>query len=101
MLNGGRGRESRGSDVVVGYVETHGRAQTQAQVGDLEVIPRKKVTYRGVMLEEMDTEAIIARHPKVTLIDELAHTNVPGSRHVKRYQDVEEILDPGIHVATP
>src|SRR5205823_4244494 len=75
MLNEGHRRESRGTDVVVGYVETHGRPQTQAQLGDLEVIPRKKVTYRGVTLEEMDTEAIIARHPK----DELAHTNVPGS----------------------
>jgi two-component system, OmpR family, sensor histidine kinase KdpD len=100
MLNEGHRRESRGTDVVVGYVETHGRAQTQAQLGDLEVIPRKKVTYRGVTLEEMDTEAIIARHPKVVLIDELAHTNVPGSRHVKRYQDVEEILDAGINVIT-
>ena len=100
MLNEGHRRESRGTDVVVGYVETHGRAQTQAQLGDLEIIPRKKVTYRGVTLEEMDTEAIIARHPKVALIDELAHTNVPGSRHVKRYQDVEEILDAGIDVVT-
>jgi two-component system, OmpR family, sensor histidine kinase KdpD len=100
MLNEGHRRESRGTDVVVGYVETHGRAQTQAQLGDLEVIPRKKVTYRGVTLEEMDTEAIIARHPKVALIDELAHTNVPGSKHVKRYQDVEEILDAGINVIT-
>jgi two-component system, OmpR family, sensor histidine kinase KdpD len=100
MLNEGHRRESRGTDVVVGYVETHGRSQTQAQLGDLELIPRKKVTYRGVTLEEMDTEAIIARHPKVALIDELAHTNVPGSKHVKRYQDVEEILDAGINVVT-
>jgi two-component system, OmpR family, sensor histidine kinase KdpD len=100
MLNEGHRRESRGTDVVVGYVETHGRLQTQAQLGDLEVIPRKKVTYRGVTLEEMDTEAIIARHPKVALIDELAHTNVPGSKHVKRYQDVEEIMDAGIDVIT-
>src|SRR5712692_5025043 len=100
MLNEGHRRETRGTDVVVGYVETHGRPVTQAQLGDLEVISRKKVTYRGVTLEEMDTEAIIARHPKVALIDELAHTNVPGSRHVKRYQDVEEILDAGIDVVT-
>src|SRR6266487_101349 len=100
MLNEGHRRESRGTDVVVGYVETHGRPETQAQLGDLEIIPRKKVTYRGVTLEEMDTEAIIARHPKVALIDELAHTNVPGSKHVKRYQDVEEILDAGINVIT-
>ena len=100
MLNEGRRRKSRGTDVVVGYVETHGRQQTQAQLGDLEVIPRKKVTYRGVTLEEMDTEAIIARHPKVALIDELAHTNVSGSEHPKRYQDVEEILNAGIDVVT-
>jgi two-component system sensor histidine kinase KdpD len=100
MLNEGHRRESRGTDVVVGYVETHGRLQTQAQLGDLEVIPRKKVTYRGVTLEEMDTEAIIARHPQVALIDELAHTNVAGSKHPKRYQDVEEILDAGIDVVT-
>src|SRR5439155_6211687 len=99
-LNEGHRRESRGTDVVVGYVETHGRQQTQAQLGDLEVIPRKKVTNRGVTLEEMDTDAIIARHPKVALIDELAHTNVPGSKHMKRYQDVLEILDAGIDVVT-
>ena len=100
MLNEGHRREGRGTDVVVGYVETHERPQTQAQLGDLEIIPRKKVTYRGVTLEEMDTEAIIARHPHVALIDELAHTNVPGSKHVKRYQDVQEILDAGIDVVT-
>jgi two-component system sensor histidine kinase KdpD len=100
MLNEGHRRESRSTDVVVGYVETHGRPQTQAQLGDLEVIPRKKVTYRGVTLEEMDTEAVIARHPKLALIDELAHTNVPGSKHAKRYQDVQEILDAGINVVT-
>ncbi len=100
MLNEGHRREGRGTDVVVGYLEAHGRPRTLAQLGDLEVIPRKKVTYRGVTLEEMDTEAIIARHPKVVLIDELAHTNVPGSKHVKRYQDVLEILDAGIDVVT-
>jgi two-component system, OmpR family, sensor histidine kinase KdpD len=100
MLNEGHRRESRGTDVVVGYVETHGRSQTQAQIGDLEIVPRKQVTYRGVTLEEMDTQAVIARHPKVALIDELAHTNVAGSKHAKRYQDVEEILDAGIDVIT-
>jgi two-component system sensor histidine kinase KdpD len=100
MLNEGHRRESRGTDVVVGYVETHKRPQTQAQIGDLEIIPRKKIEYRGVILEEMDTEAVIARHPKVALIDELAHTNVPGSKHAKRYQDVQEILDAGIDVVT-
>src|SRR5579885_3468086 len=100
MLNEGHRRESRGTDVVVGYVETHGRPGTQAQLGDLEVIPRKKVLYRGITLEEMDTEAIIRRHPQVALIDELAHTNVPGSKNQKRYQDVLEILDAGIDVVT-
>src|SRR5690348_8432524 len=100
MLNEGHRRESRGTDVVIGYVETHKRPQTEAQIGDLESVPRKQVSYRGVTLEEMDTEAIIDRHPKVVLIDELAHTNVPGSRHPKRYQDVEEILDAGINVVT-
>ena len=100
MLNEGHRREGRSTDVVVGYVETHGRPQTQAQLGDLEVIPRKKVTYRGVALEEMDTDAIIARQPQVALIDELAHTNAPGSKHAKRYQDVEELLDAGINVVT-
>ncbi|HEX4206123.1 MAG TPA: universal stress protein [Ktedonobacteraceae bacterium] len=100
MLNEGRRRKERGTDVVVGYVETHKRVQTQAQLGDLEVLPRKKVDYRGVVLEEMDTEAVIARHPAVVLVDELAHTNVAGSQHAKRYQDVLAILDAGIHVIT-
>jgi two-component system sensor histidine kinase KdpD len=100
MLNEGHRREDRGTDVVVGYVETHKRPQTQAQIGDLDVLPRKQVVYRGVTLEEMDTEAIIARHPAVVLIDELAHTNVPGSKHAKRYQDVQEILEAGINVVT-
>jgi len=100
MLSEGHRREARGTDVVVGYVETHGRPQTQAQVGDLEIIPRKQVTYRGVTLEEMDTEAILARRPQVVLVDELAHTNAPGSKHPKRYQDVEALLDAGIDVVT-
>ncbi len=100
MLNEGHRREGRGTDVVIGYVETHERPQTEAQIGDLEIIPRKKVEYRGVTLEEMDTEAVIARHPRVALVDELAHTNVPGSKHTKRYQDVLEILDTGIDVVT-
>jgi two-component system, OmpR family, sensor histidine kinase KdpD len=100
MLSEGHRRETRGTDVVVGYVETHGRPQTLAQLGDLEVLARKQVTYRGVTLEEMDTEAILARHPEVVLVDELAHTNAPGSRHPKRYQDVEELMDAGIDVVT-
>ncbi|QBD77861.1 sensor histidine kinase KdpD [Ktedonosporobacter rubrisoli] len=100
MLNEGHRRKERGRDVVVGYVETHARPQTMAQLRDLEVIPRKQVIYRGVTFEEMDTEAILARHPQVVLVDELAHTNVPGSRHIKRYQDVEELLAAGINIVT-
>jgi two-component system sensor histidine kinase KdpD len=100
MLNEGRRRKERGTDVVVGYVETHKRPQTEAQLGDLEVIPRQRVPYRGILLEEMDTQAIIARHPAVVLVDELAHTNVAGSKHPRRYQDVLDILDAGIDVVT-
>jgi two-component system sensor histidine kinase KdpD len=100
MLNEGHRRAERGTDVVIGYVEIHNRSQTAAQIGDLEIIPRKKIHYRGTTFEEMDTDAIIARHPQVVLVDELAHTNVPGSKHVKRYQDVNEILDAGIHVVS-
>jgi two-component system, OmpR family, sensor histidine kinase KdpD len=100
MLHEGHRRESQGIDVVVGYVETHGRLQTQAQLGDLEVVPRKQVTYRGVTLEEMDPDAIIARHPQLVLVDELAHTNAPGFGHAKRYQDVEDLLVAGIDVVT-
>jgi two-component system sensor histidine kinase KdpD len=100
MLNEGHRRLARGTNVVIGYVETHKRSQTEAQIKELVSIPRKKITYRGVTLEEMDTEAILAHHPEVVLVDELAHTNVPGSKHAKRYQDVEEILDAGIDVIT-
>jgi two-component system sensor histidine kinase KdpD len=100
MLNEGHRRQSRGTDVVVGLVETHARANTAAQVGDLEVIPRRRITYRESTFEEMDTDAILARRPKVALIDELAHTNVPGSKNEKRWQDVEEILEAGIDVVT-
>ena len=89
-----------GIDVVIGYVETHGRAETEAKIGDLETVPRRKIDYRGVILEEMDVEAILARKPALCMIDELAHTNAPGSRHPKRYQDVLEILDAGIGVMT-
>ncbi len=100
MLAEGHRREMRGTDIVIGFVETHKRPQTEEMIGDLEVIPRKQITYRGVTLEEMDTEAIIARHPQVALVDELAHTNVSGSKNTKRYQDVEEIQDAGINVIT-
>jgi two-component system sensor histidine kinase KdpD len=98
MLNEGRRRHSRGTDVVVGFVETHGRANTAAQVGDLEVVPRQAVHYRDREFEEMDVDAIIARKPAQVLVDELAHTNVPGSRNEKRWKDVDEILDAGIDV---
>jgi two-component system, OmpR family, sensor histidine kinase KdpD len=89
-----------GTDVVIGFVETHGRADTEAKIGDLEIVQRMKIEYRGVVLEEMDVDAILARKPQLCLIDELAHTNAPGSRHEKRYQDVLEILDAGIGVMT-
>lgn len=98
MLNEGRRRKSRGTDVVTGWVETHGRSLTQQQIGDLEIVPRRTLSYRGVELEEMDLDAVLARKPAVALVDELAHTNVPGSRHEKRYQDVEELLAAGITV---
>ncbi len=100
MLNEGQRRKERGTDVVIGYIETHQRPQTVAQLGDLEMISRQKVPYRGITLEEMDTAAIIARHPQVALVDELAHTNVAGSNHPKRYQDVHDLLDAGIDVVT-
>jgi two-component system sensor histidine kinase KdpD len=81
-------------------VETYGRAETEAQIGELEVVPRRKVEYRGVTMEEMDVDAVLQRRPQVCVVDELAHTNVPGSRHQKRYEDVLEILNAGIHVLT-
>src|SRR6202011_1401215 len=90
--------KGRGTDVVVGFVETHGRAKTMAQIRDLEVIPRAKLTYRDGAFEEMDLAALLARRPAQVLVDELAHTNVPGSRHEKRWQDIEELLDAGIDV---
>jgi two-component system, OmpR family, sensor histidine kinase KdpD len=89
-----------GVDVVVGFVETHGRADTEARLQDLEIIPRRRIEYRGVILEEMDTDAMLARKPALCVIDELAHTNAPGGRHEKRYQDVIELLDAGIGVLT-
>ena len=98
MLEEGNALRARGIDVVVGYVETHGRADTAAQIRDLEVMPRHRTEYRGIVLEEMDVAAIIQRAPEVVLVDELAHTNVPGGRHTKRWQDVEDILDAGISV---
>jgi two-component system sensor histidine kinase KdpD len=100
MLQEGQRLKRQGVDVVIGIVETHGRAETAAMIGDLEQVPRRKIEYRGVVLEEMDLEALLARHPTVALVDELAHTNAPGSRNAKRYQDVEELLRAGINVIT-
>ncbi|MGO9876561.1 MAG: ATP-binding protein [Acidimicrobiia bacterium] len=100
MLDEGWRRFQRGTDVVVGYVETHGRAKTIAQLRDLPVIPRHEIPYRGQSFEEMDTDAILERKPAVVLIDELAHNNIGGSRHEKRWEDVDEILDAGIDVIT-
>ena len=93
-----RRKHDRHQDVVIGYVETHGRKGTLAQIGDLEVIPRKKMEYKGSEFEEMDTDAVIARKPEWVIVDELAHTNVPGSKYEKRYQDVLDILEHGINV---
>jgi two-component system sensor histidine kinase KdpD len=101
MLDEGWRRFQRGADVVVGFVETHKRTFTLQQIRDLPVVPRKAVTYRDAVWEEMDLDAVLERHPEVVLIDELAHTNVPGSgRHEKRWEDVLEILDAGIAVIT-
>ncbi|MEY9872657.1 two-component system sensor histidine kinase KdpD [Streptacidiphilus sp. MAP12-33] len=98
MLGEGRRRAERGTDVVVAFVETHGRAHTAEQVQGLEVAPRRTMEHRGAEFTEMDLDAVLARRPAVALVDELAHTNVPGSRHDKRWQDVEELLDAGIDV---
>lgn len=98
MLLEGQRLKRRGVDVVVGIVETHGRAETSALIGDLETVPRRKIEFHAVTLEEMDLDAILARRPSVALVDELAHTNAPGSRNAKRYQDIEELLQAGINV---
>lgn len=100
MLQEAHALRASGLDVVIGVVETYGRRETEAQVKDLEVVPRRKVEYRGATMEELDVDAIVRRHPKVCVVDELAHTNVPGSRHTKRYEDVLELLEAGIHVLT-
>jgi two-component system sensor histidine kinase KdpD len=98
MLQEAHALRARGVDIVVGFVETHGRAETQALVEGLEVVPRRQMEYRGVVVEEMSLNNILKRKPAVTIVDELAHTNVPGSRNRKRYQDVLELLDAGINV---
>jgi two-component system, OmpR family, sensor histidine kinase KdpD len=98
MLEAAHQRHEEGVDVAIGYAETHGRKETEALLPGLEILPRRQVDYRGTTLTEMDIDAVIARHPQLVLVDELAHTNAPGSRHPKRYQDVEEILNAGIDV---
>jgi two-component system sensor histidine kinase KdpD len=100
MLDDGRRLRTGGEDVVVGYVEVHGRAETAAQLGDLEIVPRRRIDYQGKSLEEMDLDAIIDRRPGIALVDELAHTNVPGSRNPKRWMDIEELRAAGIDVIT-
>src|ERR1700754_4703583 len=100
MLETARARKQDGYDIIVGVVETHGRKETEALLQGLEVVPRRRVEYKGQWLEEMDLDAIIARHPQIVLVDELAHTNAPSSRHPKRYLDVEELLGHGIDVYT-
>jgi two-component system, OmpR family, sensor histidine kinase KdpD len=98
MLTEAHELRRRGVDVVIGFVEPHGRAETEAQIGDLELVPRRRIDYRGVELEEMDVDAVLARRPEVAIVDELAHTNVPGVSHRKRWEDVMELLDSGINV---
>ena len=101
MLNEGHRRKQRGTDVVIGFVECHRRPLTEELIADLEVVPQRIVEYRGTVFEEMDLDAVLERHPKVALVDELAHTNVPGSSHnEKRWQDVMELLNAGIDVIT-
>jgi two-component system sensor histidine kinase KdpD len=100
MLQDANEMKKRGIDVVTGFVETYGRKDTEEQIGDLEIIPLKEINYKGVIIKEMDLEAIIKRRPQVVVVDELAHTNAPGSKNEKRYQDVLELIDNGISVMT-
>ena len=100
MLEEARAKQREGVGVLVGVVETHGRVETTGLLDGLEVLPRKKLEYRGVALEEFDLDAALARRPALILVDELAHTNAPGSRHTRRFQDVEELLAAGINVYT-
>src|SRR5262249_15486959 len=98
MLEAARVLEADGADVVIGYVETHGRAETEALLEGLEILPPRVLSYRGTALKEFDLDAALARRPTIIIVDELAHSNVEGSRHAKRWQDVAELLDAGINV---
>src|SRR5690242_20608223 len=98
MLEEAHALKKRGVDIVLAFIETHGRADTAALVRDLPEVARRKIEYRGVTVDEMDLEGVLARRPQIAVVDELAHTNVPGSRNKKRYQDVLQLLDAGIHV---
>lgn len=100
MLEDAQDLKRQGMDVVIGFVEAHGRADTLAQIRDLEQVPLRQMEYRGVTLKEMDVDAVVARHPAVAVVDELAHTNAPGSKNQKRYEDVLALLDAGINVIT-
>ncbi|HEV3057789.1 MAG TPA: universal stress protein [Vicinamibacterales bacterium] len=100
MLQEAHALRARGLDVVAGFIETYGRSETEAQVKDLAIVPRRTIVYRGVAMEEMDVDAIIGRRPQMAVVDEVAHTNIPGSRHEKRYEDVLDLLGAGIHVMT-
>jgi two-component system sensor histidine kinase KdpD len=100
MLSEAIRRQSRGEDVVIGVVESHGRNKIEELVSTIEAVPRKKIEYKGTVFEEMDVDAILARHPQVVLVDELAHTNIPGSKHRKRYEDVQELLAAKIDVVS-
>ncbi len=98
MLSEALRRRSRGEDVVIGVIETHGRKGIEELLANMECVPRKKIEYKGTMFEEMDVDGILARRPQVVLVDELAHTNIPGSKHRKRYEDIQELLAARIDV---
>src|SRR5512140_3803158 len=100
MLEAAHQRLREGVDVVIGYIETHKRAETESMLAGLEILPRAFIEYRGIKLTEMDLDGVLTRHAGLVLVDEMAHTNAPGSRNAKRYQDIEEFLDAGIDVYT-
>jgi two-component system sensor histidine kinase KdpD len=100
MLEDAHHLKKENVDIVIAFVETHDRAETEELIGNLERVPLRKIDYRGVTLEEMDVDGVIARRPEIAIVDELAHTNIPGSKNQKRYEDVLELLDAGISVIT-